>query len=251
MNRSELKGFLSQLETGALRVASRDERGGWHVDASVKEGILAVFRGAQNKEIPGWPGFVDKDLLTPRLFSEEEGIRLVPGGSSVRPGVYLGEKVSIMPPSYVNIGAYVGEGTMIDSHVLVGSCAQIGSRVHVSVGARIAGVLEPVSSSPVIIEDDVFVGAGVSILEGLCVRTGAVLAPGVTLSKSVEVIDLVAEKVLPRGSDIPENAVVIPGNKPVASDWARAQGLTKQCALIVKYRDEKTSAVLELESALR
>jgi 2,3,4,5-tetrahydropyridine-2-carboxylate N-succinyltransferase len=156
-----------------------------------------------------------------------------------------------MPPAYVNVGAYVDEGSMIDSHALVGSCAQIGKNVHLSAGVQIGGVLEPVGMNPVIIEDDCFIGAGVVIVEGILVRTKAVIAPGVTLSKSIPVYDAVNEEVRERGSEIPEGAVVIPGTRPMKGEWAEKEGLSMACPIIVKYRDEGSNASLELEEALR
>jgi 2,3,4,5-tetrahydropyridine-2-carboxylate N-succinyltransferase len=156
-----------------------------------------------------------------------------------------------MPPAYVNIGAYVAEGTMVDSHALVGSCAQIGRNVHLSAGVQIGGVLEPVGLSPVVVEDDCFVGAGSVIVEGILVKRGAVIAPGVTLSKSVPVYDCVHEKLLGKGSPIPERAVVVPGTRPVSNSWGKEQGLSISCPIIIKYRDEGSDASLELEDALR
>jgi 2,3,4,5-tetrahydropyridine-2-carboxylate N-succinyltransferase len=250
-SREELQGFLRKLETGTIRAAYPDTTGTWHANEDVKEGILEVMKNSQTTAISDWPGFVDKELLTPRKIREEDNVRFVPGGSTVRAGVFLAQKVTIMPPSYINVGAYIDEGTLVDSHVLIGSCAQIGKNIHLSTGVKIAGVLEPVSAHPVIVEDDVFLGAGVYVLEGLRIRKGAVLAPGVRVSKSIEIIDLVHEKILPKGADIPENAVVIPGTKPVSSEWGQSHKLAKQCALIVKYRDRKTSAAVELEAALR
>ena len=139
----------------------------------------------------------------------------------------------IMPPSFINVGAYVDEGSLIDSHVLIGSCAQIGKRVHVSAGVTIGGVLEPVNASPVIIEDDCFIGAGCKLVDGVLVRAGAVLAPGVLLSRSVSIYDLVNERILPPGSEIPNNAVVVPGSRPVMQDFAKAQGLQVYAPVII------------------
>ena len=158
-----------------------------------------------------------------------------------------------MPPSYINIGAYVDEGTMVDSHALVGSCAQVGKRVHLSAGVQIGGVLEPIGLTPVVIEDDAFIGAGSVIVEGIQIGSRAVIAPGVSLSKGVPVYDCVNEKQLEKGAPIPPNAVVVPGSRPInsKSPWAKEQGLALNCALIVKYRDEKSDTSLELESLLR
>ena len=243
---------IAQLETGALRAANQDENGNWHANVKVKEGILAAFKAGKNISFAGnYQGFVDKDNLPARQFSPEDGVRLVPGGSSVRAGAYVAEGVIIMPPAYINVGAYVDSGTMVDSHALIGSCAQVGRNVHVSAAVQIGGVLEPIGASPVIIEDNVFLSAGVVIVEGIVVKKGAVLAPGVTLSKSVPVYDCVNQVMREKGAEIPENAVVVPGTRPAKGEWAQAQGLSMACALIVKYRDEQSDVALELESILR
>ncbi len=245
------KEILDKLETGELRSANKTENG-WEAYVEVKEGILAAFKAGQNASFSGiYDGFVDKENLPPRYFEPEDGVRLVPGGSSVRRGSYVASGVIIMPPAYINVGAYVDSGSMVDSHALVGSCAQIGKNVHLSAGVQIGGVLEPVGMSPVIIEDHCFIGAGAVIVEGILVREGAVIAPGVVLSKSIPVYDLVNEIVLERGSAIPPNAVVVPGTRPINKEWAREQNLSMACPVIVKYRDEGSNASLELEDALR
>ena len=236
MNYEEI---LDKLETGELRSATINN-GKWEANIDVKKAILESFKNGENASYQGiYEGFVDKHNLPPRYFEPEDGVRLVPGGSSVRRGAYVAPGVIIMPPAYVNVGAFVDEGSMVDSHALVGSCAQIGKNVHLSAGVQIGGVLEPVGMNPVIIEDDCFVGAGV------------VIAPGVVLSKSIPVYDAVNEEIRERGSEIPEGAVVIPGSRPVNSDWAKEQGLSMDCPIIVKYRDEGSNASLELEKALR
>ena len=246
--------LLAALESGDVRVAERDASGTWQVHAWVKEAILEIFRTDQ--VVPhGEGGFLDKSTLTARRFELEDGVRVVPGGSSIRRGSFLGRGVVCMPPMYVNIGAYVGDGSMIDSHALVGSCAQIGERVHLSAASQIGGVIEPVGARPVIIEDDVFIGGGCGIYEGVCVRAGAVLAAGVILTASTRVFDLVQEREL-RGTaeaplEIPGGAVLIPGTRALDGDWARERGLSAACAQIVKYRDEKTSRAVSLEDALR
>jgi len=243
---------LAQLESGALRAANQDENGNWQANVEVKQGILAAFKAGQNISFgDNYQGFVDKDNLPARQFTPEEGVRLVPGGSSVRAGAYVAEGVIIMPPAYINVGAYVDSGTMVDSHALIGSCAQVGRNVHVSAAVQLGGVLEPVGASPVIVEDDAFLGAGVVVVEGIVIKKGAVLAPGVSLSKSVPVYDCVNQEMRERGAEIPERAVVVPGTRPVRGEWAQAQGLNMACALIVKYRDEQSDASLELESVLR
>lgn len=245
---------LDGLENGTLRAANKVD-GVWQANKEVKEGILQAFKAGELKEFSdaNYPGFVDKHNLAARTFTPENKVRLVPGGSSVRRGAYVSEGVIIMPPAYINVGAYVDAGTMVDSHALVGSCAQIGKNVHLSAGVQIGGVLEPVGLAPVVIEDDAFIGAGAVIVEGKQVLTGAVIAPGVILSKGVPVYDAVNEKMLAADEPIPERAIVVPGARPVNSklSWAKEMGLSLNCAIIVKYRDEKSEASLELESFLR
>lgn len=245
--------ILDKLETGEIRAAYPDPDGdGWEANVEVKEAILAAFSAGKNTEYSGiYEGFVDKDNLPPRMFNTDDNVRLVPGGSSVRRGAFVASNVIIMPPAYINVGGYVDEGSMIDSHALVGSCAQIGKNVHLSAGVQIGGVLEPVGLTPVVIEDECFVGAGSVIVEGILVKERAVVAPGVTLSKSIPVYDCVKEEIRERGAPIPAGAVVIPGTRPVAGDWAEQQGLSMACPLIVKYRDEQSDASLVLEEVLR
>lgn len=240
---------LNDLEAGRVRSAQLIE-GTWVANTEVKAQILEAFKAGVLKEENG---FIDKHNLMPQAFSVERGIRIVPGGTSVRRGSYIAKGVIIMPPSYVNVGAFVDEGTMIDSHVLIGSCAQIGKKVHLSTAVQIGGVLEPIGASPVIIEDEAFIGAGAIIVEGIQIKRRAVIAPGVILSKGIPVYDLVNKRILAKGEPIPENAVVVPGNRPVSSSnaWGIEQGLTLQCAIIVKYRDEKSEASLVLEEMLR
>lgn len=240
---------LNKLESGEVRSAEKIN-GKWAANIEVKQSILDAFRAGNLVESNG---FVDKHNLLPQKFSAGRKVRVVPGGTSVRRGSYVAGGVIIMPPSYINVGAYVDEGTMIDSHVLVGSCAQIGKRVHLSAGVQIGGVLEPVGESPVIVEDDAFIGAGSVIVEGIQVLKRAVIAPGVILSQGVPVFDCVNERKLDRGEAIPENAVVVPGTRPVSDKlaWAARNGLHMNCALIVKYRDEKSELSLELEDLLR
>ncbi|HLR33246.1 MAG TPA: 2,3,4,5-tetrahydropyridine-2,6-dicarboxylate N-succinyltransferase [Fodinibius sp.] len=242
---------LEQLEDGEVRAAA-PKGDGWEANITVKEAILASFGAGENTEYSGiYDGFVDKQNLPPRRFTAGDNVRLVPGGSSVRRGAYIAPGVIIMPPAYVNVGAYVDEGSMIDSHALVGSCAQVGKNVHLSAGVQLGGVLEPVGLSPVVIEDDCFIGAGAVIVEGVLVKKAAVIAPGVTLSKSIPVYDCVNETIRDKGAAIPERAVVIPGTRPISGAWASAQGLGMACPVIVKYRDAQSDASLELENALR
>ncbi len=240
---------LNDLESGIVRSANYIN-GAWVANTEVKTQILEAFKAGVLKEENG---FVDKHNLMPQKFNVERGIRLVPGGTSVRRGSYIAKGVIIMPPSYINVGAFIDEGTMVDSHVLVGSCAQIGKKVHLSTAVQIGGVLEPIGAAPVIIEDEAFIGAGAIIVEGIQVKRRAVIAPGVILSKGIPVYDLVNNRILNKGEPIPENAIVVPGNRPVKSDnlWAHELGLTLQCAVIVKYRDEKSEASLILEDFLR
>lgn len=242
---------LDLLETGEVRAAEPHENT-WKANVDVKNAILAAFKAGNNISYEGaYKGFVDKHNLPPRQFDPEKGVRLVPGGSSVRRGAYVAPGVIIMPPAYINTGAYVDEGSMVDSHALVGSCAQVGKNVHLSAGVQLGGVLEPVGLSPVVIEDDCFIGAGAVIVEGMLVRKRAVIAPGVVLSKSVPVYDCVNEKKLGKGAAIPENAVVVPGTRPVNNEWGKQNGLAISCPLIIKYRDKDSDASLELEEALR
>jgi len=249
------ESLLDALETGELRVAQPANGGGWIVNAWVKEEILKIFRESPVAGSAGFEGFVDKVAFPTRRFHESTGVRLVPGGSAVRRGAHVGAGCVLMPPCYVNVGAFVGAGTMVDSHALVGSCAQIGERVHISAGAQIGGVLEPIGSQPVIVEDDVVVGGQCGLYEGVRVRERAVLGAGVVLTASTRVFDLVNEREL-RGDrnaplEIPPGAVVIPGTRPASSAWARSRGLSAACALIVKIRDARTDAATALESALR
>ncbi len=240
---------LNDLESGKVRSANFVD-GKWVANTEIKQAILEAFKAGVLAEENG---FVDKHNLMPQKFNVDRGVRIVPGGTSVRRGSYIAKGVIIMPPSYINVGAYVDEGTMVDSHVLVGSCAQIGKKVHLSTAVQIGGVLEPVGAAPVIIEDECFIGAGAVIVEGIQVKRRAVIAPGVILSKGIPVYDVVNGRVLEKGEPIPENAIVVPGNRPVKAEntWGHDLGLTLQCAIIVKYRDEKSETSLVLEDFLR
>ena len=255
MTREEVFALLDALERGELRAAAPDSSGRWVPNLEVKEGILAAFRlGVDVELIAGPLSFRDRDTLPPRR-PLPSGVRVVPGGSAIRRGAYVAKGVVLMPPAYVNVGAYVDEGSMVDSHALVGSCAQIGKRVHLSAAAQIGGVLEPVGAVPVVVEDDVFIGGGVGMYEGVCVRRRAVLASGVILTGSSVVFDLVNEREI-RGTGgapltIPEGAVVVPGARPAGGAWAKERGLSVAAPVIVKNRDEKTDAKTTLESALR
>ena len=255
MKREEVTALLDALERGEVRAAERGEDGTWRANAAVKEGILAAFRlGVEAESEAGVLSFRDRDTLPPRR-PLPPGVRVVPGGSAIRRGAFLGTGVVVMPPAYVNVGAYVDEGSMVDSHALVGSCAQVGRRVHLSAAAQVGGVLEPVGAVPVVIEDEVFVGGGAGLYEGVCVRSRAVVAAGTVLTGTSVVFDLVREEEL-RGAAgrplvIPEGAVVVPGARPAGGGWAAARGLSLSAPVIVKYRDERTDARTALEAALR
>lgn len=257
-----LDELFDGLESGEIRAAVREDDGAWRAVSWVKRGILFAFRVGRlvDMSIPAKASgvrfsFLDKNTIPPRQFTERDGVRIVPGGSMVRRGAYLAKGVVCMPPMYVNVGAHVGTGTMIDSHALVGSCAQVGERVHLSAAAQIGGVLEPVNASPVIIEDDVLVGGNCGVYEGTVVRRKAVLAAGVVLTRGTPVYDLVKERVIKAGADtpleIPEGAVVVPGARAVTAEWGSARGLSLQTPVIVKYRDEKTDLATALEAWLR
>src|SRR5258706_512462 len=248
--------FLAELEAGSVRAAIRDEDGVWRSQTWVKEGILLAFRvGVPAEFASGTLSFIDKDTIPTRRFKAQDGIRIVPGGSSIRRGTFIGKGVVMMPPAYVNIGAYVDDGTMIDSHALVGSCAQIGKRVHLSAAAQIGGVLEPVGNIPVIIEDDVVVGGNCGIYEGTIVRGRAVIGAGVILTGSTPVYDLVRGQIYRKSAErpleIPFGAVVIPGARPMRGTFAEEHELYVAAPMIVKYRDEKTDSSTALEEALR
>ena len=249
--------LLDALERGEIRAVEPRE-GGFRAHAWIKQGILLGFRVGTNVEIHVPPVFQfrDRDTFPTRdLPSSRPEVRVVPGGTTVRRGAYLGAGVVVMPPAFINVGAWVGESTLVDSHVLVGSCAQVGARVHLSAAAQVGGVLEPVGSLPVVIEDDVFVGGGCGVYEGTWVRAGAVLAAGVVLTRSVPVYDLVRQSMhrAPPGGPlvIPERAVIVPGARPAAGEFAERHGVQLQAPVIVKYRDASSDAASALEEALR
>jgi 2,3,4,5-tetrahydropyridine-2-carboxylate N-succinyltransferase len=250
------QNILNDLTEGKTRAAYFDEKKNqWVVNLEVKQAILEAFKAGTNALFHdgGEAIFVDKDTLPPQHFPLDRGVRMVPRGSSVRHGAFIASGVIIMPPSFVNVGAYVDQGSMIDSHVLVGSCAQIGKKVHLSAGVQIGGVLEPIGQAPVIIEDEAFIGANSVIVEGIRVGKRAVLAPGVILSRGVSIYDAVNQKVLVRGSAVPDNAVVVPGVRKLGAShaWSDEYGLHVSCPIIIKYRDEKSEVSLVLEEALR
>jgi len=248
----------SALEAGQLRSAEPDpsQPFSWKVNAWVKRGILLGFRIGTMMEMGGETlGFIDKHTYPVRRFAVADGVRVVPGGVSVRTGAYVAKGVAVIPPSYINVGAYVDEGTMVDSHALVGSCAQIGKRVHLSAAAQIGGVLEPVNASPVIIEDDALIGGNTGVYEGTVVRKRAVLAAGTVLTRGTPVYDLVRGEIYKASVHtpliIPEGAVVVPGSRSVSKGKGAEWGLSLAAPVIVKYRDEKTELSLVLEDILR
>lgn len=255
---SAFLALRTALEEGDVRSASPDPTAptGWRVNAWVKQGILLGFRLGALEALPsGGLSFVDKHTYPVQQFEPADGIRVVPGGSSIRAGAYLAKGVVCMPPMYINAGAYVDEGTMVDSHALVGSCAQIGKRVHLSAAAQVGGVLEPVNAGPVVIEDDVLVGGNCGVYEGTVVRKGAVLATGTILTRGTPVFNLVSGEVIRATEEtpliIPENAVVVPGARSVTKGKGQEWGLSLYAAVIVKYRDDKTSLSTALEDLLR
>jgi len=248
--------FMAELEKGTVRAAVRDDMGVWKAQPWVKEGILAAFKfGVLAEFASGALSFIDKDTIPARRFKIQDGVRIVPGGSSVRRGAYVGKGVVMMPPAFVNVGAYVDEDTMIDSHALVGSCAQVGKRVHISAAAQIGGVLEPVGNLPVIIEDDVVIGGNAGIYEGTIVRPRAVIGAGVIITGSTPVYDTVRcqiyRRTVERPLEIPYGAVVVPGARRMKGTFAELHELQIASPIIVKYRDEKTDSATALEEALR
>jgi 2,3,4,5-tetrahydropyridine-2-carboxylate N-succinyltransferase len=249
-----------ELSAGRLRAAEPDAASatGWRVNVWVKQGILLGFRFGDIVDMGvakgRWP-FYDKDTLPLKKIDPSSGVRVVPGGSSVREGAYLAPGVICMPPMYINIGAYVAEGTLVDSHALVGSCAQIGKKVHLSAAAQIGGVLEPVGAVPVIVEDDVLVGGNCGVYEGAIIRRRAVLASGTIITGSTPIYDLPNGRVItPQAGQpliVPEGAVVVPGARAVTVGAGKDWGLSLATPVIVKYRDERTDARTELERWLR
>jgi 2,3,4,5-tetrahydropyridine-2-carboxylate N-succinyltransferase len=245
--------LIVDLEAGRLRAAEPDDSSpdGWRVRPAVKAAIIALFSDRTTRDWtvgPFW--FTDRAAVPPRDFTGGGPWRIVPGGTSVRSGARLGDGVVIMPPSFVNVGAWIDDGTMVDSHVLVGSCAQIGARVHLAAGVTIGGVLEPPGGRPVIVEEDAFVGAGSCLLEGVLVRSGAV-----SLTGTSRLYDLTREIVIQGSIDeplvVPAGAVVVPGSRPVRGGFGEREGLAIATAVVVKYRDAGTDARVALEAALR
>jgi 2,3,4,5-tetrahydropyridine-2,6-dicarboxylate N-succinyltransferase len=248
------------LAAGRVRAAEPDPASatGWRVNVWVKQGILLGFRHGDNIDMgvaKGRWSFVDKDTMPMQTFAPSAGVRIVPGGSAVRDGAYLGKGVICMPPMYINVGAYVDDATLVDSHALVGSCAQIGKRVHLSAAAQIGGVIEPVGAMPVIVEDDVLVGGNCGVYEGAVIKRRAVLASGTVITGSTPIYDLPNSRIIKPEAGVPlvvpEGAVVVPGARAVTVGAGREWGLSLATPVIVKYRDEKTDARTELERWIR
>ena len=248
------------LSTGDVRAAEPDRAApsGWRVNTWVKQGILLGFRFGETIDVSAdhgrWP-FYDKDTLPLKKPGVASGVRIVPGGSTIREGAFVDRTVVCMPPMFVNIGAYIGEGTLVDSHALVGSCAQIGKRVHLSAAAQIGGVIEPVGAMPVIVEDDVLVGGNTGVYEGAVIKQRAVLAAGVVITGSTPVYDLPNGRII-RAEEgqplvVPEGAVVVPGARAVTVGQGREWGLSLATPVIVKYRDDRTDTRTELEAWIR
>ena len=256
--RDAFRQLQAQLGAGDVRAAEPDARSatGWRVNTWVKQGILLGFRFGDLRDLSmgDWP-FYDKDTMPLKRPGTHAGVRIVPGGSSVREGAFLGQGVICMPPMYINIGAYVGDGTLVDSHALVGSCAQVGARVHISAAAQIGGVIEPVGAMPVVIEDDVLVGGNTGIYEGAVVKRRAVIAAGTVLTGSTPLYDLPNGRIIkPEPGQplvVPEGAVVVPGARSVSVGAGKDWGLSLATPVIVKYRDDKTDTRTELEQWIR
>jgi 2,3,4,5-tetrahydropyridine-2-carboxylate N-succinyltransferase len=252
--------FIAALNSGEIRSAEPDAASptGWRVNSWVKQGILLGFRMGTIVDMsidPSKQPFLDKSTFPVKRFSVSNAVRIVPGGSSVRIGAYLGKSVVCMPPMYINVGAYVDEATTVDSHALIGSCAQIGKKCHISAGVQIGGVLEPVGALPVIIEDEVLAGGQSGIYEGVIVKRRAVLGTGTILNASTPVYDIVRDQILTATTDsplvIPEGAVVVPGSRAITKPAAQKHNLSLYTPIIIKYRDEKTDSRIQLEDLIR
>jgi 2,3,4,5-tetrahydropyridine-2-carboxylate N-succinyltransferase len=252
--------FKQALNAGEIRAAEPDPKSssGWKVNAWVKKGILCGMRMGTVVDMsidPARQPFFDKATWPVRRFTADSGVRIVPGGSSIRDGCFIGKGVICVPPMYINVGAWVDDGTLVDSHALVGSCAQVGKNCHISAAAQIGGVLEPAGALPVIIEDQVLVGGNCGVYEGTVVKNRAVLGSGVILTRSTPVYDVVREKVYTATDDqplvIPEDAVVVPGSRAFSKGKGKDWGLSLSTPIIVKYRDERTEARVQLEDLLR
>jgi len=258
--RGVFQQFKEALNAGKVRAAEPDvsAKTGWRVNAWVKKGILVGFRMGSTVDMSidaTRQPFFDKATYPVRTFTVSSGVRIVPGGSSIRDGVYVAKGVTCMPPMYINVGAYVDEGTMVDSHALVGSCAQIGKKCHISAASQIGGVLEPIGALPVIIEDEVLVGGNSGVYEGTVVKKRAVLGSGTILNRSTPVYDVVTGRVHAASDQepliIPENAVVVAGSRAISQGCGKDWNLSLYTPVIVKYRDAKTDAKVQLEDLLR
>ena len=258
--RSVFAQLRDALSTGRVRAAEPDPSAatGWRVNTWVKQGILLGFRSGDVVPYPSpsrQAPYLDKDTLPLKSLDTTSQVRIVPGGSSIRDGAFIGRGVICMPPMYINIGAYVDEESLIDSHALVGSCAQVGRRVHVSAGAQIGGVLEPVGALPVIVEDEVLIGGNTGLYEGAVVKTRAVIGAGTVLTGSTPIYDLPKRRLI-KSMDglpvvIPEGAVVVPGARAVTAAQGQQWGLSLATPVIVKYRDDRTDTKTELEAWIR
>ncbi len=250
-----LDEFLDALERAEIRVAEKTPEG-WKVNSWVKERILQGFRDGKVTDMSeGQFPFFDKDTYPVRRFSKEDGVRIVPGGTSIRRGAYVAPGAIVMPPAYINVGAYVGEGTMVDSHVTIGSCAQVGRNIHISASTQIGGVLEPAGALPTIIEDGAFVGGNCGIYEGTIVQEGAVIASGVIITSSTALFDATRGEFVPKTADgrviVPKGAVVVSGSRPITKGPSAGSGVHLYCPVIVKCRDSKTAGSVHLEDLLR
>ena len=247
---------MDALERGEIRVAQKID-GKWTVNKQIKETILEGFKlGAIQNMSEGQFSFFDKDTFPVREFKADDGVRIVPGGTSIRRGAYLAPGSIVMPPAYVNVGAYVDTGTMVDSHVTIGSCAQVGKHIHISASTQIGGVLEPAGALPTIIEDDAFIGGNCGIYEGTIVQEGAVIASGVIITSSTPIFDATTGEFIRRNEDgrivVPAGAVVVSGSKPIIRGGKPLEsGVHLYCPVIVKYRDDKTAGSIHLEEMLR
>ena len=256
MDLKQFNATMDALEKGELRVAEK-VNGEWKVNREVKQIILEGFKLGVIKEMSqGQFSYFDKDTFPVRQFTKEDGVRIVPGGTSIRRGAYLAKGSIVMPPAYVNVGAYVDTGTMVDSHVTIGSCAQVGKHIHISASTQIGGVLEPAGALPTIIEDDAFIGGNCGIYEGTIVQEGAVIASGVIITSSTPIFDATTGEFIRRNEDgriiVPRNAVVVSGSKPIVRNGKPLEsGVHLYCPVIVKYRDDKTAGSIHLEELLR
>ena len=259
-HRRLFEAFKAALNRGEVRAAEPDaaSKTGWRTNAWVKKGILLGFRMGKVVDMSVdrvRQPFFDKDTYPVKAVNVASQVRIVPGGSSIRDAAYVGRGVTCMPPMFINVGAYVDDGTMIDSHALIGSCAQVGRNCHISAGAQIGGVLEPVGAMPVIIEDEVLVGGNCGVYEGVIVKRRAVLGSGVILNGSTAVYDLVREQIYAATDGnalmIPEEAVVVPGSRATSHPAGQRWSLSLYTPVIVKYRDAKTNERVQLESLFR